>query len=253
VGAEGRQLVAVDAAGTLKWTLTSRRPVSHPAWSTADGFAVAYLEGHALRAVAGNGDPTTNRVVRRHAAPVTPAWLPHSDRILAYATTAGAIATVDVETGRTLWSTPAGGPPRALAWSRGGRRLVALRSHSVTVLNRAGHLLRTIALPGVAHALALHPSGSRAAVVVGGPRGAGVMEVPLAGSPAGRTPHQLFQGNVDGIAWSEDGRRLLLAWRGADQWLLLGPRGRITALHGVSRALGTAGGFPRVAAWCCAG
>jgi hypothetical protein len=261
VGAEGRQLVAVDAAGTLKWTLTTRRPVSHPAWSTGDGFAVAYLEGHALRVVAGNGDPTTNRVVRRDAAHLTPAWGPHSDRVLTYGTTAGAIARIDVETGRTLWRTPAAAtaapaaepapaadPPRALAWSRGGHRLVALRSRSVTVLDRTGRVLRTIALPGVAHAFALHPSGARAAVVLGGR----VVEIGLRGTGEAARRRQLFQGNVDGIAWSQDGRRLLLAWRDADQWLLLGPGGRISALHGVSGELGAAGGFPRVAAWCCA-
>ena len=45
VGVEGRRLVAVDPAGTVKWTLTGRHAVHHPAWSTADGFAVAYLEG----------------------------------------------------------------------------------------------------------------------------------------------------------------------------------------------------------------
>ena len=45
----------------------------------------------------------------------------------------------------------------------------------------------------------------------------------------------------------------LLGWRGAGQWLLLGPGNRIRPLHDVSRELGSAGGFPRVAGWCCAG
>jgi hypothetical protein len=63
----------------------------------------------------------------------------------------------------------------------------------------------------------------------------------------------LFQGNVDGLAWSADGRRLLLGWRETDQWLLFGPGRRKRALNGVSRELGSAGGFPRVAGWCCAG
>lgn len=76
-----------------------------------------------------------------------------------------------------------------------------------------------------------------------------VIEIGLQGSGQ----RQLFQGSVDGIAWSQNGRRLLIGWRGADQWLLLGPRGRIRALHEVSRELGPAGGFPRVAAWCCGG
>jgi hypothetical protein len=244
VGVEGRRLVAVDPAGTVKWTLTGRRAVRHPAWSTADGFAVAYLEGRSLKVVAGNGDPTTNRVLRRDAAPVTPAWRPHSDRVLTYATTGGALVTLDVVTGHVIARSPVAAP-RSLAWVRGGHRLVALSSRSLTVLDAAGEVRRTIPLPGVARRLALHPSGERAAVVIGGR----VLGVRLTGG----NPHQLFQGNVDGIAWSRDGRRLLLGWRDADQWLLLGPGGRIRALHGVSRELGSAGGFPRVAGWCCAG
>jgi hypothetical protein len=249
VGTEGRRLVAVDPAGTVKWMLTSRGRVSHPAWSTADGFAVAYLEGRSLKVVAGNGDPTTNRVLRRDAAPVTPAWRPRSDRVLTYATAEGALVTLDVVTGRVIARSPAAStaePPRSIAWAAGGRRLVALGAQSVLVLDRALHVRRTIPLPGAARDLALHPSGKRAAVVV---RRA-VLDVPLAGTAG---PQRLFQGNVDGIAWSEEGRRLLLGWRGADQWLLLGPGGRIRALHGVSRELGAAGGFPRVAGWCCAG
>jgi hypothetical protein len=243
VGVEGRRLVAVDAAGTVKWTLTSPRPVSHPAWSTADGFAVAYLEGRALKVVAGNGDPTTNRVLRRDAAPVTPAWRPHSDRVLTYATTAGALVTLDVATGRTLWAAPAA-EARVLAWAAGGRRLAALAPHSFTALDKTGRILRTVPLTGLARGMSLHPSGKRAAIV----SGRRVLGLRLAGGD----PRQLFQGNVDGIAWSQDGRRLLLGWRDADQWLLLGPGGRIRALHAVSRELGPAGGFPRVAGWCCA-
>jgi hypothetical protein len=100
-------------------------------------------------------------------------------------------------------------------------------------------------LPGVARELALHPSGKRAAVVVGN----GALDVPLDGA----RPSLLFQGNVDGLAWSADGRRLLLGWRDTDQWLLFGPGRRKRALNGVSRELGSAGGFPRVAGWCCAG
>jgi hypothetical protein len=121
----------------------------------------------------------------------------------------------------------------------------------VTVLGAAGRVLRTIALPAAGLELALHPSGRRAAVSVKGASGTRVLNIPLDG--AGR-PRQLFQGDVAGLAWSRDGRRLLLGWRDADQWLLLGPGGRVRrALHGVSAELGAAGGFPRVAGWCCPG
>jgi hypothetical protein len=243
IGVDGKRLIAVDPLGTIKWTRAQPTRVHHPAWSTRDGFAVAYLAGPALRVIAGNGDPATDRPLRRRAAPVTPAWRPRSDRVLTYATLGGGIETLDVTTGATVWRAPI--DAKALAWSRNGRRLVALASRSVTVLDREGHVLRTVALPAVARDWALHPSGSRAAVAVG----RGVLDVPLDG---GR-PRPLFQGNVDGLAWSQDGRRLLLGSRGADQWLLLGPGDHIRALDGVSRELGKAGGFPRVAGWCCAG
>jgi hypothetical protein len=256
VGVNGRRLTAVDATGIVKWTLARERRVHDPSWSTGLGYAVAYLESRTLRVVAGTGEPSTDRALRRGVAAVTPAWRPRSDQVLTYATAGGAIETLDVVSGRALWRARGGasGPPVALAWSRNGRRLVALSSRSVTVLDVSGHVLRTIALPAAGLELALHPSGRRAAVVVGGAGadgGAGtrVLDVPLRG--AGR-PRQLFQGGVDGLAWSRDGRRLLLAWRDADEWLLLGPGGRVRrALHGVSGELGAAGGFPRVAGWCC--
>jgi hypothetical protein len=256
VGVNGRRLTAVDATGIVKWTLARERRVHDPSWSTGLGYAVAYLESRTLRVVAGTGEPSTDRALRRGVAAVTPAWRPRSDQVLTYATAGGAIETLDVVSGRALWRARSGasGPPVALAWSRNGRRLVALSSRSVTVLDVSGHVLRTIALPAAGLELALHPSGRRAAVVVGGAGadgGAGtrVLDVPLRG--AGR-PRQLFQGGVDGLAWSRDGRRLLLGWRDADEWLLLGPGGRVRrALHGVSGELGAAGGFPRVAGWCC--
>jgi outer membrane protein assembly factor BamB len=251
VGVDGRRLSAVDPAGTLKWTLARPSPVHRPAWSRGEGFAVAYLEGATLRAVAGNGDPATDRQLRNGAAAVTPAWRPGSDRVLAFVTRDGAVEAVDAESGRTLWRASFGRIV-GLGWSRNARRLVALSSRSVSVLRADGRRLVTVPLPDVARELAVHPSGTRAAVVVGRRGEARVIEVPLEGAAApGGATRQLFQGDVDGLAWSEDGRRLLLGWRGAGQWLVIGPGDRIRALHDVSRELGAPGGFPRVAGWCC--
>jgi hypothetical protein len=249
VGVDGRRLVAITPTGTTKWTLARPRALHHPAWSLGDGFFVAYLEtvrsGAALRVVDGKGNPSTSRLLRRRAAPVTPAWRPGRGYVLTYASASGSIETLDVITGRALWRARVGVPVRDLAWTRDGRRLVGLSSHAVSVLDPQGHVLRTVRLPGVGRELALHPSGRNAAVVEGG--GARLLDVPLRGGPA----KVLFQGSVDGAAWSQDGRWLLVGWRGAGQWLLLGPNGRIRPLHGVTTELGAAGGFPRVAGWCC--
>jgi hypothetical protein len=252
VGVDGRRVVAVNSAGTPtpQWTVTRPSRVHHPAWSTGDGFVVAYLEGQVLRTVAGDG--TGDAALRHHAAPVTPAWRPHAGHVLVYARERGGLEAVDVDAGATLWRAARGaGLARQLAWSRDGGRLAALSARSLTLLDANGHVLRTVELPGRARQIALQPSGRRAAVVVDGVSGPRVLDVPLAGTGS---PTQLFQGGVDGLAYSRDGRRLLLAWRDADEWLLLGPNGRVRrVLHGVSGELGAAGGFPRLAGWCCPG
>lgn len=252
VGSEGRRLVAVTPTGTPKWTLVRPHRVHHPAWSRDEGFAVAYLEGSALRVIAGNGDPATHRVVRRGVAPVTPAWRVGSDTFLTYATADGAIETVDVTTGATLWRTRLAGAVRGLAAAPGGR-VVALTPRAVTVLGPRGYPVLRARLSGSGQGLAVDPRGRRAAVSLRQGGEIRVVEVPL-GFPteeAGVEVKPLFQGDVDGIAWAGDGLHLLVGWRGADQWLLFDASGNITALHDVTRELGAAGGFPRVVSWCC--
>ena len=250
VGVSGRRVVAVDPLGTQKWTVARPGRVSHPAWSAGDGFFVAYLEGAALRVVGGNG--AGDRLLRRGAAAVTPAWRPGAGYALAYARPGG-IESVDAVSGARLWSRPARGVLE-LAWSRNGARLAVLEPGRLRVLDRRGRLLQRVPLAPGARALALHPSGRRAAVLLQQRRGARVVEVApaLAGAPAGAT-RSLFEGpgTVEGLEWSPDGSRLLVAWRDADQWLLIGPGRRVRTLSNVSRELGAGSGFPRLVGWCC--
>jgi hypothetical protein len=247
-GVSGRRLVAVDPAGTPKWSITRPgRPV-RPAWSLGDGFFVAYLEAGALRVVGGDG--RGDKLLRHDATDVTPAWRPGAGYVVSYARENGRVETVDSVSGTRLWERRVGSVVE-LAWTAGGKRLVALSPDGLTLLDRHGRLVRRMPLPatGRATALALHPSGERAAVLLSGSRQARVLEVGLGGGAA-RT---LFSGlgAVAGLEWSPDGRRLLVAWRDAGQWLLIGPRGRVRALPGVARELGPGAGFPRLAGWCC--
>ncbi len=172
VGVEGRRLVAVTPTGTPKWTLVRPRRVHHPAWSRDQGFAVAYLEGGALRVIAGDGDPATHRLVRRGVAPVTPAWRPGSDTVLTYAAADGGVETVDVTTGARLWRSRLAGTVRALAAAPRGR-VVALTPRAVTVLGRGGHPVLSVRLPGAGPGARRRPARpARRGVAPAGRRGA---------------------------------------------------------------------------------
>jgi WD40 repeat protein len=249
VGVRGRRLEAVTPTGTLKWTVARPRPVHDPAWSPGDGFRVAYLAGDALRVVAGDG--TGDHPVRRHAAPPTPAWRPGGGYVLTYSHSRGSIETVEADRARRVWARRTADRPIALAWTGDGRRLVVLSASGLHVYDRAGRPVLAKRLSG-ARALALHPSGRRAAVTAAGRGGTRVLTVPL--SARGR-PRPLISGlgRVEGIAWSPDGRRLLLASRDTDEWLLVGAGRRVRPLSGVSGELGAGAGFPGVAGWCCTG
>jgi hypothetical protein len=81
-------------------------------------------------------------------------------------------------------------------------------------------------------------------------------------SLGGREPRELTSvaGQLGEIAWSPDGRWLLVAWPDADQWLFLRMPdvSRIVTVSNVSREFdpgatgpGGPGDLPRVAGWCC--
>ena len=66
-----------------------------------------------------------------------------------------------------------------------------------------------------------------------------------------RRPVFATTGTLRSLAWSPNGRRLLVRRAEADQWLLLSPttaHAPITAIAGISRRFGSA---PSVQGWCC--
>jgi hypothetical protein len=58
-------------------------------------------------------------------------------------------------------------------------------------------------------------------------------------------------GTFTGVAWSPDGRWLLVPWREANQWVFVRVAGR-HRIRAVSNVVEQFGGFPRLASWCCA-
>jgi hypothetical protein len=121
---------------------------------------------------------------------------------------------------------------------------------------------RRIPLPAAAviRAAAFSPRGRTIAVLLDRSLGPGPpRSEALLIDPAGGPARRLFgvSGHLTELAWSPDGRRLLLAWPAADQWLFVPTEGRarlraigdiaaVFAPGNASRAT-----YPRVEGWCC--
>lgn len=245
----GRELSAVAPTGRVAWTISARGAVRDATWSP-DGYRIAYRRDDALAVVAGDG--TAARVLAQPVRAVAPAWRPGAPHTLAWVGAAGRVEVRDVDTGTLVWRSPSSvGAVRALAWSADGHRLLARGDRRVVVLDVHGRRVWRMRLPARARveAAAWAPRGDRIALALRGPAATSVSVTPSALAP--RRPVFSTTGTLRSLAWSPDGRRLLVRWAEADQWLLLAPTAgaRITAIGGISRRFGAA---PTVQSWCCA-
>jgi hypothetical protein len=246
----GNQLTAVNLRGTPQWSI-ARPAVRSPTWFAPNGYRLAYLSGGALRVIAGDG--TGDRGLARPVARVAPAWRPGHPYTLAYARADGTVVVRDADTGRVAWSrrTPR---PRLLAWSADGARLLVLTRSSALLFDANGDRLVRVAGVGGQPARdgALSPDGRELALLSGGE-----VTVTDTGRPGG-TPRQLFAGaGLRQLAWSPDGRWLLVGWPAADQWVFIHTVGqpRIIAVSRIAEQFGGLGlrdAFPSLEGWCCA-
>jgi hypothetical protein len=244
------ELAAVDAAGTPQWTI-GRPEVRFPRWFGPNGYRVAYLSARTLRVIAGDG--RGDRELAGSVAGVAPAWRPAHLYELAYATSRGAVAVRDADTGRLLFSRRVGSAPRLLSWSVDGSRLLVLTARGAVVYDGSG---RVLARPRTGDGqpprdAALAPAGDRVALL--GSRSLTLTALP----PLKRSTRLLFSGNgLRQVAFSPDGRWLLVSWPAADQWIFVRAIGapRIEASSRIAEQFSAGrhhGGFPRLEGWCC--
>ena len=239
VAARENELAALEPGGHVRWTL-ARLGVRAPRWAgTETDTRIAYL-GRQPRIVAGDGtgdEPLCAVSARR----VAPAWQPHALFAVALAAPSGAAYVVDLDGCVTRWtSEPIGA--RRLEWSSDGARLLVAASDGLSILNgRTGAVVQQPTgvdasfRPGTRELARIESRGGTSAVLLGG-----------------RT---LFRGagKLRGLAWSPDGRWLLVGWPAADQWVLVrADNGRIRAVGNVSEQF-RSDTFPRVEGWCCPG
>jgi len=257
VGAvRGRQLVALDSGGDVRWALARPDRVHDPRWAPS-GFRVAYRSGSSLRVVAGDG--SADRLVADRVAPVAAAWRPAEGRNeLAYVDGAGRVVVVDADSGRTLARLRPGVTPRRLQWTPSGERLLASGVRGVRLLSMA-RSARTLATATTGTEFAdtvLSPDGRRIALLRRSTTTARA-EV-LVTKIAGR-PRSLFgaAGPIRSLTWSPGGRLILADWAGADQWLFLPAHAgaRASAVAGIAAQFDLSRAHPRrginVEGWCC--
>jgi dipeptidyl aminopeptidase/acylaminoacyl peptidase len=246
--ARGNQLVALEPNGKVHWKLARRRPVGGPTWSF-EGFRIAYMTGHALRVV--NGDGSGDRLLTPNAVgsglPAF-AWRPETHQLV-FTNGRRQIVLVDVDRHKILWRRRSG-QTEQLLWSDDGSRLL-VADGSPRVLDPSGRTVaafgRRAVLPAAfvpgSHALALSSvHNGRSAVVL-------------------HSGHQyerrrtIFSGAgiFGGLAWSPDRRWLLVDWRTADQWLFI----RSTAVRRIAvRNIGNVFDsgpehYAVLVGWCC--
>jgi hypothetical protein len=253
----GVELIAVDRRGQRRWSLHHGQRITHPRWSPS-GFRVAYLSSHTLWVV--NGDGTQDRPLGL-AGPVAPVWRPGHRHQLAYADTAGRVILRDADSGRVLWRTRPHLPPRRLAFSADGDRLLALAARKAYLLTAKGHsaLVRHASTPaGVTNVDAAFARRGRDYAVVRRTRSGASQVLIVRGARevgAGRDRLLLtIPGPTRGLAWSPDGRWLAVAAQRADAWLLLRVRGgRLAGVRTLDRAGSRFGDgrAVRLEGWCC--
>jgi WD40 repeat protein len=258
VATSGRRLTAVEPGGKPRWSITRPQPIARARWAPS-GFRISYLAGSSLRVVVGDG--TGDRLVTRDVAPVAPAWRPEPSgrNVLAYADAAGRVTVVDVDSRARLSRSRPIPRVRELHWSSDGKLLlVVTRTEAHPILDARGRVVRTLELPR-RHLLVdaeFAPSGRTVAYTDFDPSREASRVVADDGTRA-RTL-QSGEGTLEDVAWSPNGRWLLVGWPDADQWLFLRVPGvrKIDAVDDIRGEFdpggeGT-GEFPRIAGWCCA-
>ena len=245
------QLVALDVENGVRWTLP--RHASSPRWEgTRTDTRIAYLTPVGLRVVAGDG--TADHLLDRHPQDVPPAWDPLRLHAVAYVA-GGAVVLRDADSGHVVWRAPLIVRPRDLVWSANGRYLAVTSAHEVIVLTQNGRVHRTVTtLGGGFSDAAFQPKTHRLALSLRTATGGEVRIVDIDRPGHART---LFAGpgSFGSIAWSPDGRWLLVGWPTADQWLFL-HGSRVRAVANIKEQ------FPRRdrhgpslqfdSRWCCA-
>ena len=247
----GDELRALEPNGDVHWSI-GRAGVGAPVWSNRGGGdeRVAYVAGSALRVIGGAG--SGDHVLARNVVRVKPAWRPGT-HVIAYANAAGRVVVRNADTLGVQWTAMPQQRPTALEWSSDGDLLLARGPSSITVFGRTGNeVLRPLG-PGAAAVVdAAFMPASHAVAFVQQAAGRSILWFYPRLRPEATSAQRVFAGagRFDRIAWSPDGRWIVLSWESADQWLFIRSAAvrKVIPVSGITDAFGPAA---VLAGWCC--
>jgi hypothetical protein len=219
----GRTLVALEPNGTVRWEKPHRARLAVPRWSF-EGYRVAYFAGSTLRVIVGNG--TSDRSLGQADRTVPPAWKPDTHTV-AWVGANGDVRIADADGKGTPLRVHPAARIVALGWA--GGKLVAVPA-------------RIAGVAGIVVAAAVNTrTGQTAALVHTAARSRVYLDHRLLFSGAGR---------IDSLAFSPDGRWLVLGWPSADQlvFVRLGPKPKLEAVSNVAEQF-LSPTFPSIAGW----
>jgi hypothetical protein len=244
------ELLALDPAGKIRWSVARRHPAS-PTWTgTRTDTRIAYQAADGLRVVAGDG--TGDHLLDANGGWIAPAWDPARRFTLAYRSRDAIVLRRD--TGALVWRRNVSIAATQLVWSSDGRYLAVVSPTRIDVLDANGRLHRTISMLTAKLALAsFRPGTHDLAVVV---RRAARSEVRLVDIDRPGHAQLLFAGpgRFGGVAWSPSGSWLLVSWPAANQWLFIHGT-KVHAVGNIGRQFPRADGLGSVLEltnrWCC--
>ena len=243
VAARANELAALEADGSVRWTL-ARRGARWPVWTGSQtDTRIAYVDRTGIRVVAGDGRDD-RLLVRGARGPL--AWRPGAGFVLAY-TTRRQIRVLRADTRRVVWQAARSrGRVAAIGWSSTGNRVFVLSPRHVTVYDARGRVVDSESpaegWPDVD--AAFRPASTELAVVrVHGSQSSAYI---LNGRRLANVTGVMRQ-----LEWAPDGRWLVITWQTADQWILARAGGRnYRAVANVSEQFRSRS-FPRLQGWCC--
>ena len=157
--------------------------------------------------------------------------------------------------GPLVWRAPITVLPSALDWSTDGRYLAVRLAEEIVVLDRRGHVHRTISMLGAELRQATFEPTTHHLAVVSAPPGGSEVRIVDVDRPGSARLLFAGPGTFGDVEWSPTGAWLLVNWPDANQWVFIKGK-QVRAVANIRQQFARADGLGPLlelsGRWCCA-